>query len=175
MSSRRWVSLGATCTAAGLVWLAFADLAVAVPTIADDFGAQLSDLQWANNAFSLVAGALVIAAGRFDDVFGRRRILQLGIVCFTAFSIVAALAPSVEVLIAGRGLMGIGAALILPATLALIPPQFSGRDQFTAFGVWRRWPGAARPSRPPSAASSRTPSGGSGCSGSTSRWGWPRI
>ncbi len=144
-SSRRWVSLGATCTAAGLVWLAFADLAVAVPTIADDFGAPLSDLQWANNAFSLVAGALVIAAGRFGDVFGRRRILQLGIVCFTAFSIVAALAPGVEVLIAGRGLMGIGAALILPATLALIPPQFSARDQFTAFGVWQAvaWGGQA--------------------------------
>ncbi len=143
--SRRWVSLAATCTAAGLVWLAFADLGVAIPAIADDFHADMSTLQWANNAFSLVAGALVIAAGKFGDVFGRRKMLQIGILVFSAFSIVAALAPNAGVLILGRGLMGIGAALILPATLALIPPQFSGRDQLTAFGVWQAvaWGGQA--------------------------------
>ncbi len=143
--SRRWVSLAATCTAAGLVWLAFADLGVAIPAIADDFHADMSTLQWANNAFSLVAGALVIAAGKFGDVFGRRAMLQLGILVFAGCSVVAALAPNAGVLIAGRGLMGIGAALILPATLALIPPQFSGRDQLTAFGVWQAvaWGGQA--------------------------------
>ncbi|MGE3287748.1 MAG: MFS transporter [Pseudonocardia sp.] len=143
--SKRWISLSATCLAAGLVWLAFADLGVAIPTIADDFGADLSTLQWANNAFSLVTGALVIAAGKFGDVFGRRLMLQLGIVLFALCSIVAALAPDVAVLIAGRGLMGIGAALILPATLALIPPQFSGAAQLTAFGVWQAvaWGGQA--------------------------------
>jgi EmrB/QacA subfamily drug resistance transporter len=71
--------------------------------------------------------------------------LQLGIIAFACFSIVSALAGSVEVLIAGRGLMGIGAAMILPATLALIPPQFSGRAQLTAFGVWQAvaWGGQA--------------------------------
>lgn len=145
MSSRRWVSLAATCTAAGLVWLAFADLAVAIPVIADEFGADLSTLQWANNAFSLVAGALVIAAGKLGDVFGRRRMLQAGIAVFAAFSVLAALAPGAGVLIAGRGLMGIGAALILPASLALIPPQFAGRAQLTAFGVWQAvaWGGQA--------------------------------
>ena len=134
--SRRWFSLAALCTAAGLVWLAFADLGVAVPTIGDDLGGDLSQLSWANNAFSLVTGALVIAAGRFGDLFGRRRMLELGVVLFGVFSIVAAVAPSVGVLIAGRGLMGIGAALILPATLALIPPQFEGRDQAFAFAAW---------------------------------------
>jgi EmrB/QacA subfamily drug resistance transporter len=144
-SSRRWVSLAAICTAAGMVWLAFADLGVAIPTIADELDADLGPLQWANNAFSLVTGALVIAAGKFGDVFGRRRMLQLGIVLFAAFSVVAALATDVGLLIAGRGLMGIGAALILPATLALIPPQFSGRAQLTAFGVWQAvaWGGQA--------------------------------
>lgn len=54
VGSRRWVSLGGICAAAGIVWLAFADLGVAIPTVADDLGAQLSALQWANNAFSLV-------------------------------------------------------------------------------------------------------------------------
>jgi EmrB/QacA subfamily drug resistance transporter len=139
------VSLAATCTAAGLVWLAFADLGVAIPTIADDFHADLSTLQWANNAFSLAAGALVIAAGKFGDVFGRRKLLQVGILVFAACSIVAALAPNAGMLIVGRGLMGVGAALILPATLALIPPQFAGREQLTAFGVWQAvaWGGQA--------------------------------
>jgi EmrB/QacA subfamily drug resistance transporter len=128
-----------------MVWLAFADLGVAIPTIADELGAELGPLQWANNAFSLVTGALVIAAGKFGDVFGRRRMLQLGIVLFAGFSIVAALAPGIGLLITGRGLMGIGAALILPATLALIPPQFSGKEQLAAFGVWQAvaWGGQA--------------------------------
>jgi EmrB/QacA subfamily drug resistance transporter len=71
--------------------------------------------------------------------------LELGIVLFAGFSVVAALAPGIGTLITGRGLMGVGAALILPATLALIPPQFSGRDQLTAFGVWQAvaWGGQA--------------------------------
>jgi hypothetical protein len=60
-SFRRWVSLAACCAAAGLVWLTFVDLGVAIPTIADEFDADLSTLQWADNAFSLVTGALVIA------------------------------------------------------------------------------------------------------------------
>jgi EmrB/QacA subfamily drug resistance transporter len=143
--SRRWASLAAICAAAGLVWLAFADLGVAIPTIADELHADLGALQWANNAFSLVAGALVIAAGRFGDIFGRRLVLQIGVVVFAGCSIVAAVAPDVAVLIVGRGLMGAGAALILPATLALIPVEFTGTAQLTAFGIWQAvaWGGQA--------------------------------
>ncbi|WP_433291283.1 MFS transporter [Actinoplanes sp. CA-030573] len=141
----RWISLAAICTAAGLVWLAFADLGVAIPTMAEKLDADLSALQWANNAFSLVTGALVIAAGKFGDIFGRRRMLELGVLLFAGFSIVAALAPNVELLITGRALMGVGAALILPATLALIPAEFTGPAELTAFGVWQAvaWGGQA--------------------------------
>jgi EmrB/QacA subfamily drug resistance transporter len=144
-SSKRWISLAGICTAAGIVWLAFADLSVALPTIANDFKADLGTLEWANNAFSLVTGALVIAAGKFGDVFGRRRMLEVGIVVFAGFSIIGALAQDQGVLITGRALMGVGAALILPATLALIPPQFSGAAQLTAFGIWQAvaWGGQA--------------------------------
>ena len=134
--SRRWLSLAALCTAAGLVWLAFADLGVAVPTIGDDLGGDLSALSWANNAFALVTGALVIAAGRFGDLFGRRRMLGARRRAVRRLLDRGSRRPSVGVLIAGRGLMGIGAALILPATLALIPPQFEGRDQAFAFAAW---------------------------------------
>jgi EmrB/QacA subfamily drug resistance transporter len=144
-TGRRRLSLAAICTAAGLVWLAFADLGVAIPTMAERLPADLSALQWANNAFSLATGALVIAAGKFGDIFGRRRMLGLGIVLFAAFSIVAAPATNVGTLIAGRALMGAGAALILPATLALIPAEFSGAAELTAFGMWQAvaWGGQA--------------------------------
>lgn len=141
----RWVSLAGTCTAAGLVWLAFADQGVAIPTIADELHADLSSLQWANNAFSLVTGALVIAAGKFGDVFGRRRMLLIGVALFAGFSVIGATADDVTTLIIGRGLMGVGAALILPASLAVIPPQFRGKAQLTAFGIWQAvaWGGQA--------------------------------
>lgn len=135
--SQRWVSLGGICAAAGTVWFAFADLGVAIPLIAEEFSSNFATLQWANNAFSLVTGALVIAAGRFGDLFGRRRMLELGVALLTAFSVFAALSPTTGWLITGRGLMGLGAALILPASLALIPPEFSGRAEIAAFGVWQ--------------------------------------
>ncbi|HXV92156.1 MAG TPA: MFS transporter [Pseudonocardia sp.] len=143
--AHRWVSLAAICTTAGIVWLAFADLGVAIPRIADELGSSLEALQWANNAFSLVTGALVIAAGKFGDIFGRRRMLQLGTVLLAGFSVLAALSTSAGWLILGRGLMGIGAALILPASLALIPPEFSGRAEVAAFGIWQAvaWGGLA--------------------------------
>ena len=86
--------------------------------------------------FTLACGALVIAAGRLGDIFGRRRVLAIGLVIFAAASVVAALAPNTNVLILGRALMGVGAAAILPATLAIIPIEFSGKDQVTAFSAW---------------------------------------
>ncbi|MFE1176117.1 MFS transporter [Streptomyces sp. NPDC058773] len=136
-TTHRWISLAATCTAAGMVWLTFGDLGVAMPQIANEFSGNLSSLQWANNAFSLVTGALVIAAGKFGDLFGRRRMLEAGIVLMAVSSVPAALAPHIGWLVLGRGLMGIGAALILPASLALIPPAFSGKAETTAFGIWQ--------------------------------------
>jgi EmrB/QacA subfamily drug resistance transporter len=140
-----WGSLAGICLAAGIVWLAFSDFGVAVPTIASSLDADLDALQWANNAFSLVAGALVIAAGKAGDIYGRRRALEAGLVILAATSLLAALAPDTWTLIAGRGLMGIGAALILPATLALIPPQYTGAFLLTAFGAWQAvaWGGQA--------------------------------
>lgn len=143
--AHRWVSLLAICMASWLVWFAFAGLGVALPTIADEFNSDISTLQWANNAFSLVTGSLVIAGGKFGDLFGRRRMLQLGTLLLAGFSVVAALSPDETWLIVGRGLMGIGGALILPASLALIPPEFSGRAEITAFGVWQAvaWGGTA--------------------------------
>ncbi|MFJ1703458.1 DHA2 family efflux MFS transporter permease subunit [Kitasatospora sp. NPDC088346] len=144
-SEHRWTALAGMCVAAGMVWLSFADFGVAVPTISRELSASLPDLQWANNAFSLTTGALVLAAGRLGDVFGRKRMLELGLLAMGAVSLVAAFAPGVTGLIVGRAAMGVGAALILPATLALIPPMFPPEEQPRAFGAWMAvaWVGQA--------------------------------
>ncbi len=141
---RRWWSLAGLCLAAAIVWFAAASLPVATPAIAADLGGSVSTLQWANTAFALTCGALVIAAGRFGDIFGRRRMLDLGLVAFAAASVLAALAPGPATLIAGRALMGFGAAAILPATLAIIPIEFSGKERVTAFSVWMAVAGAGQ-------------------------------
>jgi len=142
---KRWVALTGLCVAAGLVWLAFADLGIALPTISQELRVSLTDLQWTNNAFSLVCGALVLPAGRFGDLYGRRRLLLLGVVVFGAFALLTSLLSGLPGLIVGRGLMGVGAALILPATLALIPPMFPRAEQPAAFGAWMAvaWVGQA--------------------------------
>src|SRR5262245_63640926 len=114
---RRWIALGGICTAAGLVWLAFADEGVALPTISQELKISLTDLQWVNNSFSLACGALVLAAGRFADLYGRRRILLLGVAIFGVFALLTAFLSGLVGLVTGRALMGVGAALILPATL----------------------------------------------------------
>jgi EmrB/QacA subfamily drug resistance transporter len=141
----RWVALAGLCTAAGLVWLAFADLGVALPTIAKQLDVSLTDLQWTNNAFSLTCGALVLAAGRFSDLYGRRRVLLIGVAVLGVCSLLTAFLSGLAGLVAGRALMGVGAAMILPATLALIPPMFSRAEQPRAFGAWMAtaWVGQA--------------------------------
>ncbi|MFG2824765.1 MFS transporter [Kitasatospora sp. NPDC048365] len=144
-SEHRWKALAGMCVAAGMVWLSFADFGVAVPTISQELDASLPDLQWANNAFSLSTGALVLAAGRLGDVYGRKRMLGVGLLVMGAVSLVAAFVPGVTGMIVGRAAMGVGAALILPATLALIPPMFPPDEQPRAFGAWMAvaWVGQA--------------------------------
>jgi len=137
VSSRgRWAALVGICVAAGLVWLAFADLGVALPTISKELHVSVTDLQWMNNSFSLACGALVLAAGRFSDLYGRRKILLVGIAVFGLFSMLTAFLSGLAGLVVGRALMGVGAALILPATLALIPVMFPRAEQPRAFGAW---------------------------------------
>ena len=129
VGAKRWWSLVALCLSAAIVWFAAANIPVATTAISDDIGGSVTALQWANTIFTLTCGALVIAAGRLGDIFGRRKVLDIGLIIFAVASVLAALAPSPELLIAGRALMGAGAAAILPATLAIIPIEFSGKDQ----------------------------------------------
>ena len=145
VGNQRWWSLVALCLSAAIVWFAAANIPVATTAISDDIGGSVTALQWANTIFTLTCGALVIAAGRLGDIFGRRQVLGIGLVIFAAASVVAALAPSPELLIAGRALMGVGAAAILPATLAIIPhrvPRQGPGDRLQRLdGGHRRRPG----------------------------------
>ncbi len=136
VGKKRWWSLVALCLSAAIVWFAAANIPVATTAISDDIGGSVTALQWANTIFTLTCGALVIAAGRLGDIFGRRRVLGIGLVIFAGASVLAALARTPELLIAGRALMGAGAAGVLPATLAIIPIEFHGKDQVTAFSAW---------------------------------------
>ena len=132
---RRWWTLGAVCLSSALVWLAATDVNIVLPLIAKEFHARLESLQWLVIGFTL-AGVAVVAGGRMADIYGRRRILVIGIVLLGVPSVVAALSHSIGVLIACRGFMGLGAALILPASLSIVSVSFEAAERNAALSIW---------------------------------------
>ena len=108
----------------------FTALSVALPTIERQFNADVSTVQWVINAYALVFGVLIVTGGRLADMFGRKRMFFVGAGIFAVFSVLGGLAPDVGWLIAARALMGIGGALMWPATLgmtyALLPESKAG-------------------------------------------------
>src|SRR5205807_1555500 len=97
----------------------FTALSVALPTIERQFNADVASVQWVINAYALVFGVLIVTGGRLADMFGRRRMFFLGAAIFAIFSLMGGLAQDAPTLIAARGLMGIGGALMWPATLGM--------------------------------------------------------
>jgi EmrB/QacA subfamily drug resistance transporter len=116
---------------------------VALPAIERDLGGGLAGQQWVVNAYLLVLGSLILVGGRLGDVFGERRVFSLGVAGFGAMSAVCALAPSIEVLIAGRALQGAFGALLTPAALAVIVSVFAPDERGAAIGSWTAWTGIA--------------------------------
>jgi EmrB/QacA subfamily drug resistance transporter len=133
---RRWFGLVAIALAVSLVIIDVTIVNVAVPAIIVDLGASATQAQWVQEAYTLVFAALLLSAGRIGDRIGRRRTLVAGIAVFVAASVLAALAPTPELLIAARVLQGVGGAAIFPATLSLINAGFTGRERGIAFAVW---------------------------------------
>lgn len=144
-SPSRRAALVGLCTAATLVWLAFSNLGVALPTIATELSVNLTDMQWANNALSIACGTLLLAGGRLTDLYGHRQMLLLGLLIFGVAALATAFTPNLAGLVAGRAMMGVGSALILPATLAMIPALFDRAEQPSAFAAWAAatWAGQA--------------------------------
>jgi len=119
--------------------LAFVDgsvLNVALPAIRESFKAGTADVQWTVNAFTLPLTALLLLGGALGDHFGRRRLLVTGTAIFAAASLLCALAPGIALLLAGRAGQGLGAALLLPNSLALLNASFSGERRGRAVGIW---------------------------------------
>ena len=132
----RRVVLAVLCTSMFMVVLDNTILSVAIPTITRAFGATSSEIQWVIDAYTLVFAGLLIAGGSFADRFGRRGTLRLGLAVFGAGSIAAAASSSVGMLIGTRAFMGLGAAALMPASLAIISTLFPPGERAFAIGIW---------------------------------------
>jgi EmrB/QacA subfamily drug resistance transporter len=123
---------------------------VAMPDLARDFsGSSLGALSWVLNAYAIVFAALMVPAGRIADRVGRRRAFSGGIALFTVASALCGLAPSVPVLVAARGAQAVGAAFLMPASLALLLPAFPPARRPVAIGVWAAVGAVAAAAGPP--------------------------
>jgi len=109
---------------------------VALPAIRESYGAGAQQVQWVVNAYLLPLSALLLLGGALGDHFGRRLLLVVGTSIFAATSLICALAPSLSVLLAARAAQGIGAALLLPNSLALLNTAFQGEKRGRAVGIW---------------------------------------
>ncbi|MCW3041594.1 MAG: family efflux transporter permease subunit, partial [Solirubrobacterales bacterium] len=109
---------------------------VALPSIRTDLGGSLESLEWTVNAYTLSFAVLLVTGAALGDRIGRKRMFTIGLSVFTASSAAAALAPSVDGLIAARGLQGAGAAMVTPLTLTLLAEAFPGSRRGLALGVW---------------------------------------
>src|SRR5438270_8499854 len=126
----------AMALASGITSVPSAAIVLALPTIHRHFDASLTELQWTVTGYLLAYSALLIAAGRLADVFGRVRLLQWGTVLYAAASVPAALSGSATMLIVGMILVGVGAAVLTPASLAIVTDRFRGASRGTAVGAW---------------------------------------
>jgi EmrB/QacA subfamily drug resistance transporter len=109
---------------------------VALESIRDDFAVDIAKLEWVINAYTLSYAVLLLLGGKLADLFGRRLIFMSGLTIFTVSSLVCGLAGNADVLVAARGAQGVGAALMLPATLAIITYAFEPHERGAAFGIW---------------------------------------
>ena len=132
--NRKWWTLGAVAFALFMIMLDNTVVNVALPSIALKIG--LSELEWTVNAYALTFAVLMLTGGKLADFFGRRRIFLIGLVTFTISSLACGLAATGGTLIGARTLQGIGAALMLPATLSIISATFPAHQRGMAIGIW---------------------------------------
>src|SRR5215471_18599220 len=121
---RKWWPLAAVCAGAFMLLVDVTIVNVALPDMARALGTTFSDLQWVIDLYALVLGALVLSVGAVADRFGRRRVYVGGLVLFAASSLTCGLAPDVAVLLAARGVQGLGAAAMFATTMALISTTY---------------------------------------------------
>jgi EmrB/QacA subfamily drug resistance transporter len=134
--NRKWWTLAAMCFALFMIMLDNTVVNVALPSIQRDLHASISSLEWVVNAYTLTFAVLLVTGGRLGDIFGRRTVFLTGVVVFAVSSALIGLAPSQELLVAGRAVQGIGAAFMMPGTLSIISDAFPPKERGRAIGTW---------------------------------------
>ncbi len=134
--TRPWWTLAGACFGLFILMLDSTVVALALPNIRHDVDASSAGLQWVMNGYLLVITAFVVTGGRLGDMFGRKRFFLIGMVLFALGSVVAALAADQLTLLGGRLLQALGAAPMLPLSLALVCHAFPAEAQARALGVW---------------------------------------
>src|SRR5215207_6584684 len=138
------LTLVATILGSGIALLDGTIVNVALPAIEEDLGGALAGQQWVVNAYLLTLGSLILVGGSLGDLYGERRIFALGVAGFGLASILCALAPTIETLVAARAVQGATSALLTPASLALIATTFENeKERAAAIGTWTAWAGIA--------------------------------
>jgi MFS transporter, DHA2 family, methylenomycin A resistance protein len=137
LQDRRWLTLTTLCAAVLIAQLDSSVANLAIRPIGDDLQAGLGALQWVIDSYNLVYAVMLLTGGLLADLYGRRLVFMAGAGIFTAASLLCTLAPSVQWLIGGRALAGVGAALLLPSSLAIIRVVWPGAKQRgRALGIW---------------------------------------
>ncbi len=132
-----WLVLVLVCLGQFMVILDATIVNVALPSIQQDLQFSAADLQWVINSYTLVFGGFLLLGGRAADLIGRRALFVAGVIVFSAASLLNGLSNSSEMLVAARGLQGLGGALVSPAALSIITTTFEeGPDRTKAMGVW---------------------------------------
>jgi len=140
---QKWWTLIAVCVGVFMLLIDITVVNVALPSIQRSLHSSFSDLQWVVNAYALTLAALLLTAGSLADLFGRKRMFAIGLVVFTASSFTCGVAQSPLMLNVSRAVQGIGGAIMLATSLALIAEAFRGRDRATAFAAYGAVIGAA--------------------------------
>jgi EmrB/QacA subfamily drug resistance transporter len=141
---RRWFAASVAIVSVAIPVLDNTILNLAVPTILREFHTQLSSLQWVITGYSLTFATLLIIGGRLGDIFGHRRMFVIGATIFGIGSLLASISTSVPTLFVGEALIeGIGASLMIPATLSILSTTFTGAERPKAFAAWGAVAGAS--------------------------------
>ena len=137
---RRWV-LVATILASGMAFVDGTVVNVALPAIQRDLHASIAGMQWVVESYALFLAALLLVGGSLGDRFGRRKVFMIGVAVFVGASVACALSRSIGTLVAARAVQGIGAALLMPGSLALISASFPEKLRGRAIGTWSGFSG----------------------------------
>lgn len=143
MTRQQRLTLVATILGSTVVFLDSTVVNVALPAISDNLDAGLAGQQWVVESYMLTLVSLLLVGGSLGDQFGRRRMFVAGLIAFGVTSVLCALSPSVEFLVAARALQGIAGALLVPGSLAIVAATFEGEARGKAVGTWTAWTGIA--------------------------------